>query len=249
MMTFSIERRLGGIERLYGKEALQCFQTATVCVVGLGGVGSWAVEALARTGIGSLTLIDLDNVAESNINRQLHATTPNIGRPKVDAMRERVLEIQPQCCVDVIEDFVDENNLSSIFTQKFDFVIDAIDQMKIKAMMANHFVQTKQPFAVSGGAGGQRHPEKIHFADLSDVRQDKLLANMRYQLRRVYQFPRQGKMRVPCVYSEETVTRPLGENCALQGLSCAGFGASMMVTASFGLFLASAAIEHIAKQS
>ena len=247
---FDSERRLGGIARLYGDDALQKFQAAHIAVVGLGGVGSWAVEALARTGIGHLTLIDLDNVAESNINRQLHAITDNIGKPKTSAMKERIMQIQPQCQVIEIEDFVDENNLCDMFSKPFDFVIDAIDQVKIKAAMADYFIQHNQSFIVSGGAGGQRLPEKIRYADLSLVRNDKLLANMRYTLRKKYALPREGKMGVPCVYSEEqTIPPPTACNTDFQsGLSCAGFGAVMTVTATFGLFLANRALEHIAKQ-
>lgn len=245
----SFKRRFGGIERLYGSACLRRFNQASVCVVGLGGVGSWVVEALARSGIGKITLIDLDNVAESNVNRQLHAINENIGKPKVDAMRERIFSIQTQCEVTTIEDFVDENNLPEIFDENFDFVIDAIDQMRVKAAMADYFVRKGQAFAVSGGAGGQRLPERIRYADLSDVRCDKLLANMRYRLRRYYDFPKQGKMRVPCVYSEENIIPPqIASNCnaAPQGLSCAGYGALMTVTATFGMYLANAALEYIA---
>ncbi|MBR6027212.1 MAG: tRNA threonylcarbamoyladenosine dehydratase [Neisseriaceae bacterium] len=245
----SFKRRFGGIERLYGSACFERFTRASVCVVGLGGVGSWAVEALVRSGVGKITLIDLDNVAESNVNRQLHAINENIGKPKIQAMCERIFSIQNQCEVTTVEDFVDENNLSKMFDEDFDFVIDAIDQMRVKAAMADYFVRRKQAFAVSGGAGGQRLPEKIRYADLSDVRCDKLLANMRYRLRRYYDFPKQGKMRVPCVYSEENTIPPQNaSNCdaAPQGLSCAGYGAVMTVTATFGMFLANAALEHIA---
>ena len=245
MMTDLFQRT----KLLLGDDGFRRLCQAHVMVVGCGAVGGFAVEALARAGIGKLTLIDGDQVEESNINRQLCALHSTIRQFKTEVLKNRIEDICPETQVQTHPVFLSEDNAEELLTDKPDFVIDAIDQMKIKAMMANHFVQTQQAFAVSGGAGGQRHPEKIHFADLSDVRQDKLLANMRYQLRRAYQFPRQGKMRVPCVYSEETVTRPAGENCALQGLSCAGFGASMMVTATFGLFLASTAIEHIAKQS
>lgn len=247
-ISFDSERRLGGIARLYGDTVLQRFQAAYIAVVGLGGVGSWAVEALARSGIGHLTLIDLDNVAESNINRQLHATTDNIGKPKTTAMKERILQIQPQCQVIEIEDFVDENNLTDIFSHSFDFVIDAIDQVKIKAAMADYFIKHNQSFIVSGGAGGQRLPEKIRYADLSAVRNDKLLANMRYTLRKRYGFARNGKMAVPCVYSEEQIIPPQTPcDTAPQGLSCAGYGAVMTVTATFGLFLANAALEYVVK--
>ena len=246
-------RRFGGIARLYGDKALNRFAQAHVCVVGVGGVGSWAVEALARSGIGHLTLIDLDNVAESNVNRQLHALTDDFGKAKVTALCERITQINPECEVFEIEDFVTEDNLSEIFRQPFDFVIDAIDQIRIKAAMANYFVQQKQPFVVSGGAGGQRNPALIQTADLSRVTHDPLLSNLRYTLRKRYSFSRnsQDKMRVNCVYSTENITPPQsGEACsttdAPQGLSCAGYGASMLVTASFGLHCAQATIEHIA---
>lgn len=246
-------RRFGGIARLYGNAALQHFHDAHVCVVGVGGVGSWAAEALARSGIGHLTLIDLDNVAESNVNRQLHALTDDFGKAKVRALHERILQINPDCCVTEIEDFVTEENLNEMFGGGFDFVIDAIDQICVKAAMADYFVRNKQAFILSGGAGGQRDAAKIQTADLSRVTHDPLLSNLRYTLRKRYGFSRvvKEKMRVPCVYSTENITPPQSdESCAIgdapQGLSCAGYGASMLVTASFGLRCAQAAIDYIA---
>ena len=256
-------RRFGGIARLYGAHGLHALQQAHVCVVGVGGVGSWAVEALARSGIGKLTLIDLDNIAESNVNRQIHALTVDFGKAKVTALRERIAQINPACQVVEIEDFVDENNLAEIFRLPFDFVIDAIDQVRVKTAMAAHFVRHKQPFIVSGGAGGQRNPALIETADLSQTTHDPLLSNMRYTLRKKHSFPREGRMRVPCVYSREQITPPqIAQACdasqgslktankmdAPQGLSCAGYGASMLVTASFGLHCATAAIEHIVRR-
>lgn len=250
-------RRFGGIARLYGEAALQRFAAAHVCVVGVGGVGSWAVEALARSGIGALTLVDLDNVAESNVNRQLPALTAEFGKAKVTALHERILQINPACRVTEIEDFVTEENLTEIFRRPFDFVIDAIDQVRVKAAMAAYFVQNRRPFVVSGGAGGQKNPALIQTGDLSSATHDPLLANLRYTLRKRYGFPRGGeKMRVPCVFSTENITPPqTAEACptdnlsdgrnAPQGLSCAGYGASMLVTAPFGLYCAQAAIEHI----
>lgn len=249
MNSFSFERRFGGIARLYGPTTLTRFAAAHVCVVGLGGVGSWAVEALVRSGVGTLTLIDLDNVAESNVNRQLHATTENFGKAKTVAMAERIAQINPACRLYLIEDFVDEENLANCFSSPFDCVIDAIDQVRIKAAMAAYFVEKKQPFVVSGGAGGQRNPALIRTADLALVTHDKLLANMRYTLRKRYGFVRNArKMGVSCVYSQETVLLPQQASCnqSPQGLSCAGYGASMVVTASFGLFLAQMALEKIA---
>lgn len=251
-------RRFGGIARLYGEQGLRALSHAHVCVVGVGGVGSWAVEALARSGVGELTLIDLDNIAISNTNRQLHALTDDFGKAKVTALRERIAQINPDCVVHEIEDFVDEDNLSQIFAQRFDFVIDAIDQMRVKVAMVNYFVKNKQPFIISGGAGGQRNPALIETADLSETTQDPLLSNLRYTLRKKHGFARTGKMRVPCVYSREQITPPQLEtacdvndandaNPAPQGLSCAGYGASMLVTASFGLHCATIAIESIVK--
>lgn len=249
------QRRFGGIARLYGETTLQQFAAAHICIVGVGGVGSWAVEALARSGIGALTLIDLDNIAESNINRQLPALLSQIGKPKVYALAERIADINPQCQVHCIEDFVDQDNLAILFSQPFDFVIDAIDQVRIKAAMAAHFVQHQQPFIVSGSAGGQKNPALIQTADLSKVTHDRLLANMRYNLRKQYHFSRkpEARMHIPCVYSTENVTPPQAGECAVsdtapQGLSCAGYGASMLVTASFGLRCAQACLDHLCQK-
>ena len=208
MHTFDNLRRFGGIARLYGQAGLDKLTQAHVCVVGVGGVGSWAVEALARSGIGELTLIDLDNIAVSN------------------------------------------------FSGSFDFVIDAIDQTRIKLAMIKHFIKTKQPFIISGSAGGQRNPALIETADLSQTTQDPMLSNLRYTLRKKHGFVREGKMCIPCVYSREQITPPqITESCEIsgsqnapQGLSCAGYGASMVVTATFGLYCATAAIEHIVKR-
>lgn len=251
---FSGSRRFGGIARLYGPEVLAAFARAHVCVVGVGGVGSWAVEALARSGVGALTLIDLDNVAESNVNRQLHALTDDFGKAKVTALHERIRQINPSCVVTEVEDFVTEDNLPELFGKRFDFVIDAIDQVKTKAAMAAYFFRQRQPFVVSGSAGGQMNPTMIQVADLAKVTHDPLLSNMRYTLRRRYGFSRDTakKMGVTCVYSTENITPPQsGEACdanaAPQGLSCAGYGASMLVTASFGLHCAYVALNHISK--
>ncbi|WP_239324063.1 tRNA threonylcarbamoyladenosine dehydratase [Snodgrassella gandavensis] len=257
MFNFSAnyQRRFGGIARLYGEDCLQRFASAHVCVVGVGGVGSWAIEALARSGIGALTLIDLDNVAESNINRQLPALISLIGKPKVEALAERIADINPECQVTCIEDFVDTDNLSQIFSQPFDFVIDAIDQVRVKAAMAAFFITQRQPFIVSGGAGGQKNAALIQCADLSRVTNDRMLANMRYTLRKRHGFSRQpaDKMHIPCIYSSENITPPQAGIChseqtAPQGLSCAGYGAAMVVTASFGLRCTQACLEHLCKQ-
>ena len=159
------ERRFGGIARLYGADALNRFAAAHVCVVGVGGVGSWAVEALVRSGIGALTLIRFGQCGRSLIvNRQLHALTCDFGKAKVTALHERILQINPACRVTEIEDFVTEDNLPVLFRRPFDFVIDAIDQMRVKAAMAAYFVRHGQPFILSGGAGGQKNPALIQTA-------------------------------------------------------------------------------------
>lgn len=252
MIPSSYQRRFGGIARLYGEAALHRFSQAHVCIVGVGGVGSWVVEALARSGIGALTLIDLDNVTESNINRQLPALISLIGKPKVEALAERIADINPDCQVTCIEDFVDQDNLATLFQHRFDFVIDAIDQIGIKTQMAAHFVATEQPFVVSGSAGGQKNAALIQCADLSRVTHDRLLANMRYSLRKKYHFSRdpKNKMHIPCVYSTENATPPQAGECvqnqsAPHGLSCAGYGASMIVTASFGLRCAQTCLDYL----
>lgn len=258
MFHFSVnyQRRFGGIARLYGEDSLQRFASAHICIVGLGGVGSWAAEALARSGIGSLTLIDLDNVAESNINRQLPALISLIGKPKVEALAERIADINPDCQVNCIEDFVEVDNISQIFKQPFDFVIDAIDQVRVKAAMATYFIAQHQPFIVSGGAGGQKNASLIQSADLSRVTNDRMLASMRYTLRKRHGFSRQpaDKMYIPCIYSSENITPPQAGSCqtessAPQGLSCAGYGASMVVTASFGLRCAQACLDHLCRHT
>lgn len=250
-MASDYQRRFGGIARLYGEDGLLALQSAHVCVVGVGGVGSWAVEALARSGVGQLTLIDLDNIAVSNVNRQLHALSDDFGKAKVRALHERIMQINPYCQVNEIEDFIEENNIHQYLGGGFNFVIDAIDALRVKIAMIRFFLETKQQFIISGSAGGQRFAEKIHIADLSAVTHDKMLANMRYTLRRHYGFSRNNKqkMNIPCVFSIENIIKPPINHgscdVAFQGLSCSGYGASMLVTATFGLRCAQAAIEHI----
>ncbi|MEN3030725.1 tRNA threonylcarbamoyladenosine dehydratase [Chromobacterium amazonense] len=252
--TADLDRRFGGIARLYGDDALARFRRAHVCVVGIGGVGSWAVEALARSAIGKLTLIDLDNVAESNTNRQLPALDPLYGMAKVTALAERVKAINPACEVTEIEDFVTEENMDELLGRGYDYIVDCIDSLKVKTAMAAWCARKRQRFIVSGGAGGQMDPSRIKLADLSEVTQDPLLSKLRYNLRRHHGFARDGKkMGVPCVYSTEQLVYPQAQACDAgeargpQGLSCAGFGAGMVVTASFGLFAASRVLTDLAK--
>lgn len=248
----NLERRFGGIGRLYGTDVLSRFANAHVCVIGVGGVGSWAVEALARSAIGKLTLIDLDNVAESNVNRQLPALDPNFGIAKVTALHQRILAINPACQVTEIEDSVTLDNLDQMLGAGYDFVIDCIDELRVKTAIAAWCVRHRLPFIVSGGAGGQMDPTQIKTDDLSEARYDPLLSKLRYNLRRHHDFPRDGRMKVPCIYSTEQLIYPQAScdatpGAALQGLSCAGFGASMAVTASFGLVAAAECLKGLSK--
>lgn len=246
-MSNEDNRRFGGIARLYGSAAYQRLRAAHVCVVGIGGVGSWVAEALARTAIGKLTLIDLDMVAESNTNRQIHALEPVFGKAKVDAMAERIAQINPECVIQCIEDFVTVDNMETTLGGGFDVVVDAIDQARVKTAMIDFCKRRKQPIVVVGAAGGQIDPTQIRVSDLSQTVQDPLLAKVRASLRREHGFPRQGKFGIPAVYSTEALRYPdKGASCDVgsgpAGLNCAGFGSSVCVTSVFGMAAASHAI-------
>lgn len=238
-MSTKFMRRFGGITRLYGELNFRKFTKSHVCVIGVGGVGSWAAEALARSGIGFITLIDLDHVSESNCNRQLSALDPHFGEAKVTVIKKRILAINPSCQVTAIEEFIDKDNLIQLLGNQFDYLIDAIDHTATKTILAAWCIKQKQPFIVCGGAGGRIDPCRIKIDDLALVKGDPLLANLRYALRRHQGFNQLigKKFNIPCVYSDEPVRRP--QNCqtdtSITGLSCAGYGASMAVTASFGL--------------
>ena len=243
------ERRFGGIARLYGADALDRLDRAHVCVVGIGGVGSWAAEALARSGVGRLTLIDLDHVAESNINRQAHALDATLGQAKVLAMTERIAAINPRARVTVVEDFVTPDNAAELL-RDFDVVIDAIDNVRAKVAIVLACRVRRIPLIVAGGAGGKTDPGRIRVGDLSRTEQDPLLAKLRKRLRSEHGFPRNPKrpFGIEAVYSDEML-RLDGAACDLphgpQGLACAGYGSSMMMTASVGLFAASRAVERL----
>lgn len=245
-----LSRRFAGVGRLYGEEAARRFAAANVCVVGIGGVGSWAAEALARSGLGRLTLIDLDMVAESNANRQIHALDPVWGQAKVEAMRARILAINPACAVRVVEDFVTAGNLAELLAGH-DLVIDAIDQVKVKVAMAAWCSQQGLPLVMAGGAGGKQDPTLIRSEDLARTEQDPLLAKVRAQLRKAHGFPRDPKRKfgITAIYSSEPLQRPVlceaGE--APQGLSCAGYGSGVCVTAPFGFFAAAAALRYLSR--
>lgn len=246
-------RRFGGIARLYGADGLQRFSEAQVAVIGIGGVGSWAAEALARSAVGGITLIDLDMLAESNVNRQVHAVDGEFGKAKVMAMAERIRAINPDCVVSEIEDFVTPDNVETLLGGDFDYVIDAIDQVRSKVAMIAWSRRFGVPLITAGGAGGQSDPTRIQIADLALTIQDPLLARVRSRLRKDYGFSRETGKRfgVPAVFSSEPLRYPTpADACetaqSLSGLSCAGFGSSVCVTAVFGLLAAGEVLRHLA---
>ena len=258
LADIDFERRFGGVARLYGARALDRFRTAHVCIVGVGGVGSWIVEALARTAIGKLTLIDLDNVAESNVNRQIQALTSTLGQAKIDALNARIHAINPFCEVTLVEDFIEPDNLAELIgNQGFDFVVDAIDSVKAKAALVGFCRDHAIPLVMIGSAGGQVDPTRIEVRDLARTEQEPLLKKVRKLLRVQYGFPRgeKTKFMVDAVFSMEPLRYPENDAAcsvdgddrhSVTGLKCAGFGSSMVVTATFGMVAASHVLNRLA---
>ncbi|HCY15355.1 MAG: tRNA threonylcarbamoyladenosine dehydratase [Curvibacter sp. GWA2_64_110] len=245
-------RRFGGLERLYGTAGAQRIRAAHVAVIGIGGVGSWAVEALVRSGVGRLTLIDLDHVAESNINRQIHALESTLGQAKVQAMRERIAQINPDCEVQCIEEFVEPGNWPGLLPAGVDAVIDACDQVRAKTAMAAWALRNKTLFITVGAAGGKRLAHKVDIEDLSKTTHDPLLAQLRYRLRREHGAARDGKkIGIACVFSRESVSQP-DASCAVEGdgtLNCSGYGSQVSVTATFGQCAAGWVMNEISTRS
>lgn len=240
-----LERRFGGLLRLYGAEGYARVRAARVAVVGLGGVGSWTVEALARSGVASLVLIDLDHVAESNINRQVQAVGATLGQAKAIALRDRIADIHPGCEVHVVEEFVEESNWPALLPQPVDALVDACDQGRAKFAMAAWALRERVAFVSVGAAGGKRLAHRTEVADLGEVTHDPLMATLRQRLRKAQAVAAKGRLGVRCVFSREAVHRPQ-EACEVDGsLNCHGYGSSVTVTASFGLAAASEAIEQL----
>ena len=249
------QRRFGGVARVYGEEGLKRFSNAHIIVIGIGGVGSWTVEALARNAIGKITLIDMDIVAESNINRQLPAMSNTLGRDKTAVMRERILNINENCDVISIDEFVTTENIPQLITTDADYVIDCIDNSRVKAALIAWCKRNKLPIITVGGAGGQIKLEKIKTADLSRTESDPLLSKTRKILRQKYNFARNTKRRfgVACVFSTEHLSYSSDDGNMTQkkptdkstDLTCAGgIGSSVMVTATFGF----AAVAYVLKK-
>jgi tRNA A37 threonylcarbamoyladenosine dehydratase len=251
-----MERRFGGVRRLYGGDALERLARARVCVIGVGGVGSWVAEALARSGIGSLTLIDPDHVAESNINRQVHALDATLGMAKVQAMAGRIREIHPACEVIGVEEFVTADNVTRLLADRYDHVVDASDDTRAKAALVVHSLRARLPFTCVGGAGGRTDPARVRVSDLALTTHDPLLAKLRAHLRRAHGFPREPGRRfgVECVHSTEPPVYPRTdggvcyerpEDGRIHGLNCAGYGSSVCVTATFGLLAAARVLDRL----
>ncbi len=251
--------RFGGIARLYGVEGLQRLRDAHVCIVGIGGVGSWAAEAIARSGVGAITLIDMDDLCVTNTNRQLPAMDGNTGRLKIEAMAERIKAINPHCDVICKMDFVTEKNMRTLIHTGFSYVVDCIDSARSKAALIAHCHINKIRIVVTGAAGGQIDPTQIQIIDVNKCVQDPLIAKVRSMLRRDFGFSRNPKRSysIPCVFSSEQMVypQPDGSVCRnkVEGdgskrLDCeSGFGSVTMVTGTFAFVAASRVVKRIAE--
>ena len=246
------ERRFSGLARLYGHEPARSIRSAHVAVIGIGGVGSWAAEALARSGIAELTLVDMDHVSESNINRQLHALTDTVGQSKIEAMAKRIGQINPACKLHLVDDFVTQDNWPGILGSEVDAVIDACDQVRAKTAIAAWARLNKKLMISVGAAGGKRAAHLVEIGDLSVCTHDPLLAQLRYRLRKEHGAPKEGRsIGVSCVYSKEAVRGP-DASCALEGdgtLNCHGYGSMVSVTATFGMCAAGWIIDKLSSNS
>jgi tRNA A37 threonylcarbamoyladenosine dehydratase len=259
-------RRFAGVARLYGEPGLRAFEKAHVLVAGLGGVGSWAVEALARSGIGELTLMDFDHIAISNVNRQLHAIEDNFGKSKSEAMAERVRQINPSIRLNVIDEFLTPDNLDTHLHKNAEnpyfVVLDATDDVKMKIALAAYCegrdeigrarsTQQKNQksstiaLIICGGAGGKLDPSRIKAADLAKTTQDPVLSKVRHALRKEYGFSSDPKKKlgITAIYSDEP-----RQGVASGGLSCAGYGSAVTVTATFGFVAAAEVLKLLQKQ-
>ena len=240
------ERRFAGVEKIYGEDAFRQYEHSHVMVIGIGGVGSWAVEALARTGIAELTLIDMDVIAASNINRQLSAMSSTLGREKVEVMAERCYAINPRIKINVVDDYLTPENVKELLANTPDVVLDCIDDVKAKLALMLHCRFNKIPLIVSGGAGGKLDPLKIRVADLSKTEQDPMLAKLRSQLRAKGICKKsKEKFGITCVYS---IDNPFSsaEVCPSAGLRCGGYGSAVVVTSSFAMVAVSEVLKKLA---
>jgi tRNA A37 threonylcarbamoyladenosine dehydratase len=241
-----LERRFGGLRRLYGDAGYARLRQARVAVIGLGGVGSWTVEALARCGVAGLVLVDLDHVAESNVHRQVQALGSTLGMAKARALAERIADIHPGCAVDCVEEFVDETNWPALLPGRVDAAVDACDQVRAKTALAGWALATGLPYVTVGAAGGKQAPQRVELADLGAVTHDPLLASLRRRLRKAHGARHWGEIGVHCVFSREPVQMPADADCDVDGsLNCAGYGSSVTVTATFGMIAANEIVQRL----
>jgi tRNA A37 threonylcarbamoyladenosine dehydratase len=251
-------RRFGGIARLYGISGFEKIQNSHILVIGIGGVGSWIAESLARTGIGKITLVDLDDICITNINRQVHATNESVGKFKVEVMAERIKEINPHCDIQIIQRFFNEKNINEIFNQNYDYIVDAIDDFNNKCLLIDFCRRNKLPLIVVGGAGGKRDPLQIRVTDLSFSQNDKLLMRIRKKLRQDFKFPleNEGEFGIWSVWSFERAVYPTSDGCITfdppkalaKHMDCSeGFGAASFLTGAFGFAATSHVIKEITK--
>ena len=233
-----LERRFGGIIRLYGEKKFRLIQNCHVCIVGIGGVGSWVVESLVRHGVGKITLIDMDHIVESNINRQIHALDSTDGDSKIKAMKDRVIDINPTCVVDCIDDFLEESNIESYISNRFDFIIDAIDQSSVKTSLAEYCQSKNLSLIMVGGAGGRVDPARIKIADLSKTFGDPLLSNIRKHFNKKNKLLK-NSYEIPTVFSDEPIVK--SDECEADtaggGLNCDGYGSSLNITAAMAFYV------------
>jgi len=239
-----LERRFGGLRRLYGDAGYEALRAGRVAVVGLGGVGSWVAEAMARSGVAGLTLIDFDHVSESNINRQIQALGSTVGMAKGVALRQRIADIHPGCEVTVVDAFADADNWPALLPAPVDVLVDACDEVRAKAVLAAWAIDTGTPCVAVGAAGGKWRPERVEVSDLAEVTHDPLLAALRQRLRQHHGAARKGCIGLACVFSREPVAMPLleADACNTDGsLNCHGYGSTVTVTATFGMVAAAQA--------
>ena len=251
MISSDYYRRFGGLARLYGEQGLSRLRSAHAVVIGVGGVGSWAVEALARSGIGELTLIDMDHIAESNINRQLHALSATLGMSKIEAMRERILAINPEAKVNLVDDWITPDNIASVVPQNARVIVDAIDQPRAKAALIAWAKKSCVPVLVCGAAGGRTHATSFAVTDVALVKGDALIASVRGRLRRDYSYSRVplAAFGVMAIHSTEipVSTKNSSQTPVDGSLNCAGYGSVVTVTATMGFVAADQAMKIILK--
>lgn len=244
------ERRFTGIARLYGNDSFALYEKAHVLVAGAGGVGSWAIEALARTGIGRLTLIDMDVLVASNINRQLPALSETFGRGKIEVLAERARSINPRLQLTLVDDFLTRGNIAELMAHTPDLVLDCTDDVDAKISLIVWCRRRRIPIVVAGAAGGKTNPAELRLDDLTRTHRDPLLAKIRRQLRRDCGFPKdpQEKFGIPCVYSNQPVHTPEDGSCDTGNLSCSGYGSTTMVTATMGMMAVAEGLRHMLRR-